>query len=479
MIYKRRQFLRDLSLGGSTLAMVPFLQSARIHAAGDEAALPKRFVFVVKSSGIDKFNLVPDGLTNHFVNEQTAQKLGNRSRREGPLVDVPLATHELPEKLAALEEFKDRLTIIQSLSGVGFRGNHTKGFGTLSLHDSEKVAVAPTLDCLLGQHLSTGPFPMYGMAMNGQLLEYAGWKPEDSYCYPNLSAYAAAKPVAYQGSPRKAFLELLGAAIAGPAQLEKKLALHGNLMDFLTEDARRVERQLSGDDKERFAPYMDSFDALRKIEEKKAALTDRIHQHAPKLSKRFDSTAPSARIESHFEIAAAALVAGLTNVVTLRPDTLGVKYSELNLSNSVHALGHLQDNKASNGMTGHLARMEIEKLHLKEISKMAKKFAAIPEGNGTMLDNTMIVYTSCSSGDHHCAGHDWPFVLLGGMNNKLRAGRYIEYPKYGAKGHRTVGNLYISLMQAAGMQTEKTFGQPDATLQDLDLDGPLTELMAG
>ncbi len=478
MTYRRRQFLRNLSLGGSSLAMAPFLESMRVHAAGKEAALPKRFVFVVKSSGIDKFNLVPDGLTNHFVDPQTGEKLGNRSRREGALIDVSLSGRKLPEKLEALESFKDRLTIIQSLSGVGFRGNHTKGFGTLSLHDSEKVAIAPTLDCLLGQHLSNGPFPMYGMAMNGQLLESAGWKPEDTYCYPNLSAYGAAKPVAYQGSPKKAFFELFGSAVENPEKLERKLALKGNLMDFLTEDAKRVERQLSADEKERFALYMDSFDTLRKIEEKKTALTEQIQRHAPKLTPRYDSMAPSARIESHFEIASAAMIAGLTNVITLRPDTLGVKYSELKLSNSVHALGHLQENKASNGWTGHQARMEIEKLHLKQVAKMAKKFAAIPEGNGSMLDNTMIVYTSCSSGDHHCAGHDWPLILLGGMGKALKTGRYLEYPKYGTKGHRTVGNLYLSLMQAAGMKTGETFGQQDDTLKDLDLKGPLRELMA-
>ena len=476
MTYKRRQFLRDLSLGGSSLAMAPFLHSLRTHAAGNAAAFPKRFVFVVKSSGIDKYNLVPDGLTNHFVDEKSGQKLGNRSRREGALVNVPLAKHKLPAKLAALEKFKDRMTIIQSLSGVGFRGNHTKGFGTLSLHDSEKVAIAPTLDCLLGQHLSTGPYPMYGMAMNGQLLESAGWKPEDSYCYPNLSAYGAAKPVAYQGSPRKAFLELFSAAVESPEQLKKKIALNGNLMDFLGKDARRVEKQLSGGDKERFALYLESFDSLRKIEEKKAALTEQVRKHAPKLTDRYNSIAPSMRIESHFEIASAALIAGLTNVITLRPDTLGVKYTELKLSNSVHALGHLQENKASNGLTGHQARMEVEKLHLKQIAKMAEKFASILEGNGSMLDNTMIVYTSCSSGDHHCAGHDWPFVLLGGMGKKLNMGRYLEYPKYGSKGHRTVGNLYLSLMQAAGLNITETFGQLDSNLKHLNLKGPLAEL---
>jgi len=457
--------------------MASCLRSIQAHAAGNEKTLPKRFAFVVKSSGIDKFNLVPDGLENHFINPDDGKKLGNRSRRHGPLVDVSLADRQLPEKLKALDSFKDRLTIIQSLSGVGFRGNHTKGFGTLSLHDSEKVAVAPTLDCLLGQHLSTGPYPMYGMAMNGHLLE-TGWKPEDSYCYPNLSAYGPAKPVAYQGSPRKAFLELFGAAVGTPDQHEKKLALNGKLMDFLTEDARRVEKQLSGDDKERFALYMNSFESLRKIDEKKAALTDRIRAHAPELTDRYDSMAPSARIESHFDIATAALIAGLTNVITLRPDTLGVKYSELGLSNSVHSLGHLQENAASNGWTGHQARLEIEKLHLQQIAKMAKRFDSIPEGNGSMLDNTMIVYMSCSSGDHHCAGHDWPLVLLGGMGRKLKTGRYIEYPKYGDKDHRTVGNLYLSLMHAAGMETPDTFGQLDSNLKDLDLAGPLAELMA-
>lgn len=476
MLFTRRRAIQNLSLGGMSLAMASCLRSIQAHAAGNEKTLPKRFVFVVKSSGIDKFNLVPDGLENHFTNPDDGKKLGNRGRRPGPLVDLSLATQKLPEKLAALDSFKDRLTIIQSLSGVGFRGNHTKGFGTLSLHDSETVAVAPTLDCLLGQHLSNGPYPMYGMAMNGKLLGTD--KPGDTYCYPNLSAYGPAKPVAYQASPRKAFLELFGSAVATPAELEKKLALNGNLMDFLTEDARRVEKQLAGDDKERFALYLESFDSLRKTEEKKAALLDRVQAHAPKLTDRYDAITPSARIESHFEIASSALIAGLTNVITLRPDTLGVKYSELGLSDHVHAIGHLGENRASNGWTGHQARMEIEKLHLKEIAKMAKKFDSIPEGDGSMLDNTMIVYMSCSSGDHHCPGYDWPFVLLGGMGKKLKMGRYIEYPKYGDKGHRTVGNLYLSLMHAAGLETAQTFGQMDSNLKHLDLKGPLEELLS-
>ena len=168
MIQKRRKFLK----AGASLAMAPFLPSlqAQAQAAGRGRGAIRRFVFVVKSSGIDKFNLVPEGLENHYVSPE-GRKLGNTARRLGPMVDVSLSEHALPAKLSRLEAFRDRLTIIQSLSGEGFSGNHTAGYGALSCHNSERVAIAPSIDCLLGKQLSMGPYPMYGMATNGRLLE--------------------------------------------------------------------------------------------------------------------------------------------------------------------------------------------------------------------------------------------------------------------------------------------------------------------
>ena len=66
-----------------------------------------------------------------------------------------------------------------------------------------------------------------------------------------------------------------------------------------------------------------------------------------------------------------------------------------------------------------------------------------------------------------------------GMADKLRMGRYLEFPKYREQGHRTIGNLYLSFMEAAGIRSPESFGQPDANLKDLDLKGPLQELMVG
>ena len=468
--------LQGLAYGSASYAFAPFMRSVQAHAAGNADALPKRFVFVVKSSGIDKFNLVPDGIENSFVDANTGEKLGNYHRRLGELIDKPLDEVTLPEKLKLLESFKDRMTIIQSLSGQSFIGNHTAGYGALSCHNSEMVAIAPTVDCMLGKHLSTGPYEMYGMAMNGRLLE-TGWKPDQTYCYPNISAAKEGMPVPYQASPRKAFVELFGSAVASQEELERKLALNGNLMDFLTDDAKRVEKQLSAEDKQRFELYKQSFESLQVMQEKKAKLTDQIRKHAPTPTDRYESMNPTDRIASHFEIGSAALIAGLTNVITLRPDTLGVRYTSMGINESVHNLGHLGDELASNGLNGIEARKAVEEVHLKCIKDMAEKLDRIPEGDGTMLDNTLIVYMSCTGGAHHGGQTDWPFILLGGMANKLKMGRYIQYPKYQEQGHRTIGNLYLSLMQAAGMETADTFGQLDANLKHLDLTGPLQELM--
>lgn len=92
-----------------------------------------------------------------------------RQRLE-PRRAVMLADRVLPEILKPFDRLKDRLTVVQGLSGTNFNGNHTAGYGALSCINSEKVPLSPTLDYLLGEHFSMGPYPMYGMAINGTLI---------------------------------------------------------------------------------------------------------------------------------------------------------------------------------------------------------------------------------------------------------------------------------------------------------------------
>lgn len=473
-ITSRRHFLKASSLGSGAVLFAPFLKSA---AAGVESALPKRFVFIVKASGIDPYNLVPEGLPGQPVVEKPSEaaKVSYQSDRD-KLVTASWANQALPDVLKPLESLKDKLTVVQGLSGNNFKGNHTSGYGTLSCHNSELTPIAPTVDAMLGLKHSTGPYPMFGMATNGTLRGQAS-VPNDSYVFPNLSALKAGQGVAFQASPTKAFNELFGSAVMAPEALKKEVALNRNLMDFLKDDAKRISGQLTSEDRERFEGYVDTFDSLRLREERKSALKDRIEKNAPEyVADKYTSMEHMDRMEAQFELGAAALMAGLTNVITLRPDTLGTLYGGLGFQSlGLHAIGH--GAVLPNGMNSYQMRKKVDTYHMGLIAKMAQTFERIPEGNGTMLDNTLIVYLSCAGGKHHGGNTDWPIMMLGGSGGALKMGQYLQYPSYKQKGHRTIGNLYQSLLTAGGVETGEHFGQLDPALKDLDLKGPLNEIL--
>ena len=67
-------------------------------------------------------------------------------------------------------------------------------------------------------------------------------------------------------------------------------------------------------------------------------------------------------------------------------------------------------------------------------------------------------------------------VVIGNMGGKLKTGRYVDYPGYGHKGHRTTANMYVTLLHLAGDKRD-TFGMADPSLKDLDQHGPLAELL--
>lgn len=478
MPISRRELLHNTAMYGSVAPLlVPFLNSVAAHAA-DNGKMPRRFVFIIKASGIDNYNLMPASVAKQKeavkYHEDSYKHL--RPPTHTKLINVSFTDHALPELLKPLAAFKNKINIIQGLSGNNLKGNHTSGYGTLSCHNSELVPVAPTVDALLGVKHSTGPYPMFGMATNGTLRGQAS-VPDDAYVYPNLSAYKSGQGVAFQASPTKAFNELFGSVVMSDGDLKKESAIKRNLMDFLKEDAKRIRKRLTTQlDRERFDGYVDTFESLRMREQRKAALKDRIKKNAPRyVADKYKARNHMDRMECQFELATAAIVAGLTNVVTLRPDTLGAQYQKLGTGSlGLHQIGH---GAGVDDMTSPQLRRKIVGYHMGLIARMAKRFAGIREGDGTMLDNTLIVYTSCAGGQHHAGGTDWPFITIGGVSGKLKTGRYIQYPSYAQKGHKSIANFYMSIMTAADTRYGKHFGQVDPGLRDIDISGPLPELL--
>ena len=188
-------------------------------------------------------------------------------------------------------------------------------------------------------------------------------------------------------------------------------------------------------------------------------------------------------MEAQFEVAAGAFIAGLTNVITLSSgagrNKVGVSFdgSELDLEAGpipAHEVGHQKTIQETSAAELHI---RTRRRHCEKLAAFVRKLESIPEGEGTMMDNTLIVYLSDAADRHHAQAYEWPMIVIGDLGGRLKtANRYLRYPWHGQKGHRTVANFYTTLLHAVGDRRDR-FGLPDLGLQDIDQEGPLRELI--
>ena len=448
----RRTVLKGLSLGAGSLALSPFLNHfARLDADDADTNLPKRFVFVVKASGLQADFINPEGLKHG----------GDR------IVDEPLGQRKLPESLASFEPFRDRLTILQGLSGKMCNFGHSSFYGALGAYKAtlQGQPSAATID----GHLSN-LFP--------SVFNHIGLKMGDGSqgtAYPAISAAGKNKQLPFQCNPELAYQNLFG-SIASGGDIRKKYQRTGNVLDTMATDIRKLRQRLPVQGKEKLDHYLSGFEALKDRRLKLVAMQDVLKKYAPEVSNKYTSSYSTHQLEAHFDMASAALISGITNVVTIHTDDLNSSYQGLGITPKVHSVGH---GASSGSLSSQDCRNMIRTFHCGLIAGMATKLNAIPEGDGTMLDNTIIVYVSDNSDKHHSSATEWPMVVLGNMAGRLNStGRYLAYPRYGsAAHHHTIGNWLTTLCHVAGVPQDH-FGQPDFALgRESDQQGPLSELL--
>lgn len=466
MIHRRALFQAMSLASGNVLlgSVMRQLRASGTDVAGDH---PQRFVFVVRANGLRPWGIVPEGLESH----------GETRRKQEAFFEQPLSG-KLHETMSSLEPFKDQLTIIQGLSGRAAAPSdpHGANFGTLGVYRSDNGAppMAETIDGALAKAMP-GIFPHLGFKMG---------KTNQLIAHPSLSASGRGKTLPFYCSPMMAYQELFG-SLATNDKLKAATDLDRHLLDFMVDDVRRLKTTLSTAEKEKLDHYLDGFETLRDRQAKLATLDDSVRAHIPSVTDKFASPIETHRLEAHFDLAAAALIAGLTNVVTFDADDLELHYEGLGLGEkSIHQIGHLaddykegRDSNFADGTDGVGARNIVRRFQFDLISRLAAKLHAVPEGNGTMLDNTLIVFLSDSGQQHHANYQNFPMVLLGNVAGKIRSGRYLHYPSYGQEGNRTIGSFYTSLLHAAGQERDG-FGQIDLQLPQQEQKQPLDELFS-
>jgi hypothetical protein len=458
----RRTLLKGVSASTGGLLLAPLLQKVALHAAGIDAT-PKRAIFVLFDNGF---------------HEEGAQPAGVRLATD-KVNQLPLKDLTLPSDLEPFVPYRDRMTIIQGLRGYHLSPSHGAGFGALSgLPFSKDQAKGESIDAAVAKDATTVfPLLVLGIAA-GQTMPTAFVS----------SAWGGGRPIAAQCRPELAYENLFGSIGAR----RNTFANRKNLLDFVNDDLKLVRSQIAGPERELLDSHIEAMEAMTR---RQGSLSQRyesgeLTRHAPDLPDK-----PAEKMTeiaaAQCDLAAAALVSGLTNVVTITSGLCGLKTTYTGLTNSgVHLIGHGTTDPELK-LTGYQVLSRYRRYLAEQLARVLARLQATPEGNGTMLDNTVLVFTSDSANWQHSGGENWPFVLVGDLGGRIKGGQFVSYPlanrplQFGSPGQRdtglaprsnpTINALYCTLLHALGKPRD-TFNH-EGMREPAALFGPLRELL--
>ncbi|MBL8792422.1 MAG: DUF1552 domain-containing protein [Planctomycetia bacterium] len=464
----RREFLTTAACGAAGLA----LGSQAVWAKPADGKPPMRFIFLHKGNGLFPSVLVPPSLSKTDVAKE--------AKKESLQLD--LAKHELPEWMKPLAAHQGDLTILQGLSGkMCTTGHHTwcSSLGVFKANERLSSIKWATVDFELArlfpspmEHVEFACFPLGGGNARGTLNGIA----------TGFSARGPQQPNYAFGSPRVAMQELFK-SVSNNQSVQVQSQLERSGLAFAARREAQLAASAPGAERGKVQSYADSLEAIRERDRKVDAMADAIRPHVPKLDAKYlaDEMTTVDRQRGHVEVLLAALISGLTNVVAFTVDELGHEYSGLPGLEAekvnLHDVGH---GKGFGKLTADEIRFAVRRQHMTLVDTIAARLKQVPEGSGSMFDNTMIFYFPDNGETHHSHGTEYPFVVLSGKNARLNIrGQYIRLPNYGDAGHKTLGNWYTTLLNAYGNPV-KHYGDPDPGLARFGIDqsGAIKQFLA-
>ena len=461
----RRKFLRTSAVGAGALALTP---SFKAFAGGVPAnGIPKRFIFIRKSNGER-----PNEMT---LPTFTAQQKAADEMKEA--MEVALDGQELPFYLQGLEAHKANMTILQGLSCMMSENGHFSYSSVMGCYKSNRNSLSgikrATIDFEMAK-LFPSPFGHVELSLTGNYTAFrtgivsgysASGPQQRNYCYAD---------------PQTAYNELFK-CVTNPDAVESDNAM----LAFLEGEENFKAKVLQGYEKLKLSNHVDSIESIRARNKQLETISGSIAKHLPEIGKihaegGLNASTPEKQ-DAMTEILISAMITGLTNVVTYTIDELSTPVRGLPGNEadriSIHGLGH---NEGYSGVPADKIRENIRIGHMQQVARIVDRLKAEPEGNGTMFDNTMVMYFPEGGETHHGHGTEAPFVILSGANCNLDiAGRYIRLPYHGTEGHKTLGNWYTTLLNAHGNPI-KHYGDLDLVMSRKKLDqvGAISQLMA-
>jgi hypothetical protein len=445
MSFTRRHLLKRLGIAAAASPLVPLFHSEL--ASGQAAAPPKRLILFFTPHGTVWNQWAPTGTASAFT---------------------------LSPILSPLERHKSRLTV---LAGVGIPDKgvgapHTKGpsllwTGSTLADDGTFNRTDCSGGCTFGWNTSASidqlvvnalkPTTVYKSLQFG--VRCGGNNPASRMIYT-----AAQQPLAPETDPWAAFGRLFSTPTA-PTALAKLQAERKSSLDVVAAELGAIRMRLPAADRAKLEAHLASVSAL----EKRLLATQPAACAPPMLGAKLnagDQVNTPTVVDRQLDLMTAALACDLTRVASFQysiGDNDGTTYSWLGHTVAHHGMTHAPDSDTATWASV----AQIYTWYATKFGELLDRLAAVKEGAGTMLDNTLVVWGSeLGKGNSHSFAQV-PFVLAGGAGGALRPGRFLQYPA-GTQHNR----LLVAIAQAMGVTDVDKIGSTDAG------SGPLSGLLA-
>jgi Protein of unknown function (DUF1552) len=433
MMYGERISRRAALRGLGTVVALPWLESLlpRTLAADSVVRPPRRIAFIY----------VPNGA---MMNDWTPKAEG--------------ADFDLPDILKPMEPFKQDTLVLSGLTCDKARpngdgaGDHARaGAAFLTGAQPRKTAGAnfragPSVDQVAAARLGDQTrLPSLELAIE----KYRGIGNCDSgySCVyeTTLSWRNATSPLPTEVDPKLVFDRLFSTRPNDPDRA-KRTRLRESVLDAVLEDARSLDRQLGGADKQKLDQYLS---CVRELERRIARA-----ESLPPVRPPEDASRPAgvpADLSEHFKLMCDLMVLAFqTDVTRIASMMFGregseQKYRMIGISEGHHELTHHRNNPT---MMAKVKKINV--MHIGLFAHFIGRLKAIPEGDGTLLDNCMICYGSGNSDGNRHTHDNLPVLLVGKGGGSLKTGRHVRYPK-----ETPLNNLWLAMLDRFGARTSK------------------------
>lgn len=440
----RRTFLRNL---GTTLAlplldaMVPALSMAK-----DAAANPAmRLGFVYVPNGIIMDRWTPTGEGAGFKFAPTMQ---------------------------ALEPFRDHMLVLSGLAqangnalgdGAGdharagatwLTGVHPKKTGGADIH------AGISMDQIAAREL--GKITQLGSLEIGLESPTLAGDCDSGYscAYTNtISWRSPTTPNPMEVSPRAVFERLFGDGDStDPAARMASLSEQRSILDYVAGDVSRLESGLGASDRGKLSEYLDAIRdierRIQKAEEQNATIKLPLMQRPTSIPEAFSDHA-----RLMMDLMVIAYQTDMTRVIScmIAREGSNRSYRSIGVPDGHHAMTHHEGDPVKIEKV-----VKINHLHAQTFAYFLEKMRSTPDGDGSLLDHSMILYgSSLSDGNRHT--HDeLPLVLVGGGCGKIKGGRHLRFPK-----ETPMNNLLLTLLFKAGLHPAAKIGDSNGFIEHL------------